>query len=77
MRHDMLLIEAALATDRTVVSLDDEVRGLFKLNIDRLRSLGRILWVNPDQGEEDAITWLQSGARPERHRMLGYSGEEG
>lgn len=72
MDHDMLLVEAALVTDRVIVSLDEEVRGLFKANLDRLRALSRIVWVNPDRDEEAPIVWLRAGARAERHRRLGY-----
>ena len=73
MHHDMLLVEAALATDRLVVSLDEEVRGLFVQNLNRLRALARVAWVNPDRDEDAALSWLRRGARAERKRMLGYS----
>lgn len=72
MSKDLLLVEAALAANETVVSRDDDVRDLFRACIDRLRALRRVVWVNPDRDEEEAIPWLRAGARAERHRQLGY-----
>ena len=73
MVKDLLLIEAALASDDTVVSRDDAVRDLFRANLNRVRALSRIVWVNPDRDEEEPIVWLRAGARAERHRLLGYA----
>ena len=70
---DLLLVEAALATDRTVASLDEQVRALFRRATDRVGELRRIVWVNPELEEDDPIPWLGNGAPAEPERMLGYA----
>ncbi len=74
MLKDLSLIEAARATDHTVISLDEKVRGLFARASDTVTQLKRIVWANPDRSEEGVIGWLERGARPERKRMLGWQG---
>jgi hypothetical protein len=68
---DAHLVEAAQATDRTVVSLDDTVRGLFGAASKRVRVLGTVVWANPGHEAEDCSTWLDEGAPPDKHRQLG------
>jgi len=69
---DVLLIEAALATDSVVASLDEEVRALFRDFSPQWRQIKTVAWVNPTKEEDKAIAWLESGAMPENERMLGY-----
>lgn len=69
MFKDILLIEAALATDQTIISLDETVRQLFANLAPEIRDLRTIVWANPEL--EDLRTWLAEGASPERARMLG------
>lgn len=71
MEKDCHLLEAALASDKRIASLDDEVRGLFHQHHASIPEIGGICWVNPDRPEEKAIPWLESGAPADRHRMLG------
>ncbi len=71
MQKDGLLIEAALASDNSVVSLEESVRRLFAAASKSLRRLRQIVWVNPDREEERPLQWLEQGANPERQRMLG------
>ncbi len=71
MRKDLHLIEAALATDLTVVARDDEVRGLFAKASGRVSELKDIVWVNPDKADESPLTWLKNGAKAESRRKLG------
>jgi hypothetical protein len=71
MIKDAHLVEAAQATDRTVVSLDDTVRRLFGVASRRVRSLRPVVWANPAHESEDCSTWLADGALPEKHRRLG------
>lgn len=68
---DCCLVEAALATDWTVTSLDDRVRQLLGDVAQQLGELRPIVWVNPDVQEENCHRWLQTGADPERERQLG------
>jgi hypothetical protein len=71
MLKDFRLIEAALATDRTVISLDNTVRKLFDGAAVRVGELRTVVWVNPALPEEQPIDWLNNGANPERDRLLG------
>ena len=68
---DFHLIEAAIANDRTVVSLDEIVRRLFKAAAQSVEAIRKIVWVNPVKPAEDAVGWLRGGAKAEAVRMLG------
>ena len=70
LRKDFHLIQAALATDQIVISLDETIRGLFKRASQQVGEIGGIIWVNPDRADEQPIAWLQNGAPPETHRRL-------
>ena len=71
LRKDFHLLQAALATDQTIISLDETVRGLFKRASQQVGEIRNIIWVNPDRTtEEHPIAWLQNGALPEAHRQL-------
>ncbi|MYA70527.1 hypothetical protein F4009_17405 [Candidatus Poribacteria bacterium] len=71
MQKDFHLLQAALATDQTVISLDETGRQLFKRASQQVGEIRNIIWVNPDRAtEEQPITWLQNGAPPEPHRQL-------
>jgi hypothetical protein len=72
MDKDCHLIEAALACDRTVISLDEARRRGFARAADSVAQLTTIVWVNPDRDDEEAIVWLEAGALPERKRQLGH-----
>jgi hypothetical protein len=73
MRKDMLLIAAVLRTDKTVVSLDDIARTHFAVASKAVGELRNIVRVNPGMAREDAITWLQNGAKPEKVFRLGFA----
>ena len=70
MLKDFHLLGAALATDQTIVSLDETIRGLFARASQQVNEIRHIIWVSPDRMEEHPITWLQNGAPPEAHRRL-------
>ena len=71
MQKDLHLLEAAIATDKTIISLDETVRELFARATQQVGEIRGIIWVNPDRTtEEQPITWLQNGAPPEAHRQL-------
>ena len=71
MQKDFHLLQAALATDQTVISLDETVRWLFARASQQVGEIRDIIWVNPDRtAEEQPIEWLQNGAPPELHRQL-------
>jgi hypothetical protein len=70
MLKDAHLVEAALATDRRIASLDDTVRGHYGRLTRTLASLRRVMWVNPAVEDEQVVEWLEAGARVERSRQL-------
>jgi hypothetical protein len=68
---DYCLIEAALASDKTVISLDDKTaRKLFSQASQNIDEIKEIVWVNPAKNEEKPIEWLMNGAPPETQRFL-------
>ena len=73
MYKDACLIEAALATDRTVASVDKEVRVFLQKVAHVVEELRAIVWVNPELEEEEPTPWLKRGAPAEPDRLLGYA----
>lgn len=72
MLKDVHLIEAAQATDKRVLSLDNNTaRKMFHQLASRVRELKDILWANPTVAEEQVIAWLNNGALAEPRRFLG------
>ena len=70
---DACLIELALATDRTVASVDKDIRIFLREVALFAEELQRIVWVNPEKEKEKPILWLRDGAPAEPQRMLGYA----
>ncbi len=71
MQKDMLLLEAALETDKTVISLDETVRRLFARASQQVGEIRDIIWVNPERAaQEQPIEWLKNGTPSEIHRQL-------
>ena len=71
MQKDFHLLQAALTTDQTIISLDETVRVLFKRASQQVGEIWGIIWVNPDRtAEEHPIAWLQNGAPAEAYRRL-------
>lgn len=71
LRKDFHLLQAALTTDQTIISLDETVRQLFKRASQQVGEIRNIIWVNPNRTtKEQPITRLQNGAPPEPHRQL-------
>lgn len=58
-QKDLHLIEAALATDRIVISLDEPARVELSL-----KSTAEVMWVNPVNEGGHVIYWLNKGAEP-------------
>lgn len=67
---DMHLVEAAIATDKLVVSKDEQARTPLKVAASDVAALKRIIWVNPTKPEETPVRWLEQGAKAERSRQL-------
>lgn len=70
---DIHLLEAALVSDKIIVSLDENTaRTYFNKAAQTIVKLQTITWVNPDRIEEEApIAWLKGGAKPDKSRLLG------
>jgi hypothetical protein len=67
---DLLLVVAALASDRIVASLDDRMRKLLRALAPVSSEVGSLVWVNPAAAEEAAVDWLERGARTEPARTI-------
>jgi hypothetical protein len=77
MLKDCHLIEAARASDRNVVSIDEEARGYFHGAAGRVGLLREVCWVNPAVEDEQPLDWLHQGAPRDRHRRLGSAAGRG
>ncbi len=72
MIKDCHLIEASIATDEVIISIDEAVRLLFKNAADRVGEIGNIVWVNPNLSKKAAISWLQTGAKANSELQLKF-----
>jgi superfamily I DNA and RNA helicase len=69
---DICLLEAALATDKIVISLDDNTaRKFFSQAAQQIQDIEEVIWVNPDCEDEQPIIWLEQSAPYEAKRTLG------
>jgi hypothetical protein len=66
-QKDLHLIEAAIATDNVVVSLDDRAHADF-----RVEAAANITWVNALDAGGHAAYWLRKGAKPVKRWKLGH-----
>lgn len=63
----------ARASDRRVLSRDNEVRRCFAgVCSDAALTLGDIHWCNPGEPAEEVCSWLHRGAPAEPHRTLAF-----
>ena len=70
MLKDLHLIDAAIATDRRIVSLDEKAKKPFAAVSDKVGELRNIVWVNPAEENERPVEWLLDGAPAEEERFL-------
>jgi hypothetical protein len=70
MAKDLHLLDAALKTDRIVVSLDDEALGIFARTSGRVGEIREIVWINPAKAAEGVIEWLEGDTPAEEGRKL-------
>jgi len=70
---DIHILEAALETDKIVISTDDRVRNLLKGISASIIELRDIIWVNPKHDLNFLLYWLKKGANPREDLKLGYS----
>ena len=72
LRDDIHLIEAALATDRIVISRDAQAWKHFNDAAYRIEVLRSVAWVDPCKAEADCIIWLKNGAKLQEELLLGF-----
>jgi len=72
MLKDIHLIETALETDKTVISMDETVRFYFHEVTQKIAILRNIAWVNPSKDDKLCIEWLHNGAESAKERLLAY-----
>ncbi|RDE51673.1 MAG: hypothetical protein DVS81_04635 [Candidatus Accumulibacter meliphilus] len=75
MIKDLLLVEAAIATDERVIALDDKVQTLFIVESKRIAALRRIVWINPVSNSAGAMALL-NGEECERQWSLAAMSNE-
>ena len=75
LEKDAHLVEAALASDCAIVSLDDEARKAHAQAARKVKKIGDVMWVNPDTSAAEALKWLRQGAKPTPEFQLGPSNE--
>ncbi len=72
MLKDVRLLEAALATDNFVISLNELDRKRFQSVAPKIGEIRAVVWVNPTLSEEQCFVWLENGCPVEKERQLGY-----
>jgi hypothetical protein len=65
---DCILLEASLASDRIVISLDKRVHKKFTAACADVEEIRDIAWLHPDEAE--ILTWLQDGAEIKPENQL-------
>ena len=77
LEKDIILIEAALLTDKTIISLDDKAQKGFSEISQELKKLRSIVWVNPQENAEEKLSWLRDGANPVEKYKPGFVDQQG
>ena len=72
---DMLLLEAALASDKRIASLDEKARTPARTLAASCPFVRDILWINPSKPEEAPLQWLAAGAPMDARRLLGHQAQ--
>lgn len=63
-QKDLHLIEAALATDKIIISLDNKTKDILSEISANIQALRSICWVNPiSVNTVKVISWLENGAK--------------
>ena len=65
-QKDLHLVEAALATDKIVISLDDLARAELSVH-----AAAGVMWVHPVDEGGHVVYWLNKGAEPRDEWRLG------
>lgn len=67
---DLHLVEAAIQTDKLIVSCDNKMRVLLSKLTNDSKELNDIVWVNPVNDNENAVEWVKQGCANEAERQL-------
>lgn len=70
MLKDCHLIEAAITTDKQIVSLDDTARKLFVGLSHRVADIQDVMWINPVADTEPVMAWLEGGQEDARWKLV-------
>lgn len=70
LRKDYHLVQSALATDRTILSLEVRFPRYLAIACDRVRILGTLFYGNPALEGDVCIQWIKAGASVERDRSI-------
>jgi len=70
LEKDCILIEAAIVADKSILSLDEIARGLFRNIGARVGEIRGIIWLNPHKPEDLVVEWILSGCVITRQRTL-------
>ncbi|MFX1370008.1 MAG: hypothetical protein ACFFAY_15555 [Promethearchaeota archaeon] len=71
MEKDFRYIEAAVATDNSVVSTDKEARSAFSKTAKKVNDLKNIVWVDPCLKSDKVYQWISQNAPEDDWRKLG------
>jgi len=72
MLKDCHLIEAAIATERRIISLDATARELFSVASHNVKEIRDVIWVNPAHDSGRIVAWLNDGAPDQLKWQLGH-----
>ena len=72
MLKDCHLIEAAIATDRRIISMDAAARELFSAASHNIKEIKDVIWANPATDSEQVMAWLKEGAPVQVKWQLGH-----
>ncbi len=68
---DVHLVEAALATDHAILSLDRTARVCFRQAAKAVGILKPLVWLDPSSPDHQTVEWLEQGAVSGSKRTLG------
>jgi predicted nucleic acid-binding protein len=69
---DLPFVEAAIATDKTIISKDEKMKEILCVLSKNIKVLKIIAWVSPINEESESISeWLLNGANLDKDRCLG------
>ena len=71
MLKDEHLLDAALWTDKRVLSMDHEVHKDFIKLSDTVERIRSIIWLNPEKQCDECFVWLKSGAPEDSIYYIG------